>query len=99
MKPRIRIEGAETRAINIDVLPQTLFMTFLNHLAEQLFPDRDCRPTTLYRESVYINSDGMWERWEDDHGSGYTTTLRKATKEEKKAMKTWHAVQELRKHF
>lgn len=33
----------------------------------------------------YINNRGFWESWEDTgHGSGLTTTHRKATDEEKK---------------
>jgi hypothetical protein len=30
----------------------------------------------------YPNREGCWEHWEDGHGSGYTTTQRKATEAE-----------------
>lgn len=30
----------------------------------------------------YVNRDGCWEHWEDGHGSGHTTTQRKATEAE-----------------
>ena len=33
-------------------------------------------------DAKYINADGYWELWENGHGSGYTTTYRKATQEE-----------------
>lgn len=37
----------------------------------------------------YINSDGCWESWIDTHGSGITTTYRKATEEEIKTMEAF----------
>lgn len=47
----------------------------------------------------YINSNGVWETWENGHGSGYTETYRVSTPEEFQIMVAFDVIQaQMKKH-
>ena len=96
---KLLLSGQKVENVEIQVSPATVYDAFLEHLRVRLFPDRECRPLPeSSRDGVYIKN-GVWEHWEDGHGSGRTRTLRPATQEEAEAMVTYDHVRQLKRFF
>lgn len=79
------IKGTKTRteSIEVDVNPYDLIESINKALREKIIP----KELLDVDGGAYINSKGVWESWENGHGSGYTTTYREATEAEIQAWK------------
>ena len=71
----MEVRGNFRTVVNVEVDDREVIEAITNIFQKKVTPkDIPC--------GAYVNRDGVWELWEDGHGSGYTSKYRAATPEE-----------------